>query len=333
MNPSPKHNNWGSYGSACFNSRKRLALNTAPDRYLIDPPRKWRQTVVCVYRGNGRQPRSNEVASFKACQIKTLTVSNTSITEAEFQRNEYIRYVSICRGPLKEIPDTINNLMNLVSVRFEFTDIERLEMRLFCSMPRLVALNLISNKITTIVGMNDTVCSTSLGQLNLIENAIVTLDLNVFSPFRNLRYLDLTYNMLKAVTGQPSNTAIQYLMLCHNALSEHDFCSIDKPGRLTNLQMSNNNLTRVPPCLHKLNNLTIVTLEHNQIDSVDLAELKPLSKLEYINLSFNNITALPTDESLYPPKLKVLHLFKNPLDVNFSTQAFERIRVSLNSYV
>jgi Leucine-rich repeat (LRR) protein len=62
---------------------------------------------------------------------------------------------------------------------------------------------------------------------------------------------------------------------------------------LTCLRIDNCNLTRIPPNIHKLNNLEYLTLSKNQISEIP-ESLGKINKLEFLDLAYNKISKIPS---------------------------------------
>ncbi|XP_063252420.1 lumican [Prinia subflava] len=109
----------------------------------------------------------------------------------------------------------------------------------------------------------------------------------VFSKLKNLKKLHINYNNLTEAVGP-------------------------LPKTLDDLQLSHNKITKVNPgALEGLMNLTVIHLQNNQLkaDSISGA-FKGLNSLLYLDLSFNQLTKLPTG---LPHSLLMLYFDNNQI--------------------
>ncbi|XP_035908456.1 insulin-like growth factor-binding protein complex acid labile subunit [Anopheles stephensi] len=269
----------------------------------------------------------------KNCHINSLEVITTALKQIEFEQNNYIRKLVVRTSDLRVISPTIRKLANLAEARFQFCKLEYLDLSLFCSLTNIQKLDLFRNNITTVRGIaSDAVCQSALQVIKLNENKVRVLRLDLFAPFKKLVWLDLTSNMLESLQGSLANPALETLILSHNQLTVVDMCKWSKPNKMLELHVSFNNLTAVPLCLEALGEVTYVDLRFNYIRQVEVQALNALPKLECINLTYNNITSIPLDESLYSPVLKVLQVHDNPLgNITIPVGTFNRLKVVLES--
>ena len=81
------------------------------------------------------------------------------------------------------------------------------------------------------------------------------------------------------------------------------------PGSVVKLDLSNQNLTSIPPDISKFSNLTVLDLSGNQIENTG-TELKKLQNLKELQLANNKLTAFPSDLNKLE-KLKSISLAGN----------------------
>uniref|UniRef100_A0A182T048 Uncharacterized protein n=1 Tax=Anopheles maculatus TaxID=74869 RepID=A0A182T048_9DIPT len=268
------------------------------------------------------------------CDMKSLVVVKSPVKQIVFEQNRNIKQIVLRMSDLVEIPRTINKLTYLLEATFQFSNLEYLDLRLFCSLANIQELDLLWNNITTVTGNSaDAVCQSALKIIKLNENSIRELSLDVFAPFKKLVRLDLTSNKLESLLGSLANPALEQLILTNNQLTVLDMCKWAKPNTMLELHVSFNHLSSVPLCLEALGNVTYVDFRFNFIKLLDVQAFSALPKLECINLSFNNITTIPLDESVYSPVLKVLQLMENPLgNITIPTGSFEKLKIVLDNH-
>ena len=91
---------------------------------------------------------------------------------------------------------------------------------------------------------------------------------------------------------------LMFLRLAHNSLSSYE-CQV-KTSELTSLNLDHNNLTNIPPCVLRGSRYTNhVSLRHNHLNSLgelllnkSEEEPPPTPQLRYLDLSYNQLTAL-----------------------------------------
>ncbi|KAM7114875.1 lumican [Molossus nigricans] len=119
---------------------------------------------------------------------------------------------------------------------------------------------------------------------NLLENSKIKG--KIFSKLKQLKKLHINYNNLTESVGP-------------------------LPKTLVDLQLTNNKITKLGS-LEGLVNLTFIHLQHNQLkDDGISAAFKGLKSLEYLDLSFNQMTKLP---SSLPTSLLTLYLDNNKIN-------------------
>ncbi|XP_050073064.1 toll-like receptor 7 [Anopheles maculipalpis] len=266
------------------------------------------------------------------CHINSLAVFLSTVKQIEFEQNNYIKQLVVRMSDLRKIPPTIHKLENLLEATFQISYLESVDLSLFCPSASILKLDLFRNNITTVTGVSrDVVCQSALKIINLNGNKIKELSLDVFSSFKRLVMLDLSQNKLESLGGSLANPELKQLSLTNNQLTVLDMCTWSKPIEKLGLHVAHNNLTEIPRCIEALGDVTFVDLRFNRIREVDVQALHKLPKLECIHFAYNNITAIPMDESLYPPTLKILKVHNNPL-ANVSTPivSFNRLNIILD---
>ena len=84
------------------------------------------------------------------------------------------------------------------------------------------------------------------------------------------------------------------IILKQNAISHLNCSRFDNLSSVHTLSMEDNQLTTMPPrCFHGLSSLQILRLARNQIGEIYDTSLSELTRLSYIDISYNLLTYIP----------------------------------------
>ncbi|XP_053425143.1 protein flightless-1 homolog isoform X2 [Nycticebus coucang] len=174
--------------------------------------------------------------------------------------------------------------------------------------------------------------------LNLSHNSIDTIPNQLFINLIDLLYLDLSENRLESLPPQlrrlvhlqtlvlngnpllhaqlrqlPAMTALQTLHLRNTQRTQSNLpTSLEGLSNLADVDLSCNDLARVPECLYTLPSLRRLNLSSNQITELSLC-IDQWVHVETLNLSRNQLTSLPSAICKLT-RLKKLYLNSNKLD-------------------
>ncbi|XP_023591312.1 protein flightless-1 homolog isoform X5 [Trichechus manatus latirostris] len=174
--------------------------------------------------------------------------------------------------------------------------------------------------------------------LNLSHNSIDTIPNQLFINLTDLLYLDLSENRLESLPPQmrrlvqlqtlvlngnpllhaqlrqlPAMLALQTLHLRNTQRTQNNLpTSLEGLSNLSDVDLSCNDLARVPECLYTLPSLRRLNLGSNQITELSLC-IDQWTHVETLNLSRNQLTSLPSAICKLT-KLKKLYLNSNKLD-------------------
>ncbi|KAM9695202.1 protein flightless-1 homolog isoform 4-T4 [Trichechus inunguis] len=174
--------------------------------------------------------------------------------------------------------------------------------------------------------------------LNLSHNSIDTIPSQLFINLTDLLYLDLSENRLESLPPQmrrlvqlqtlvlngnpllhaqlrqlPAMLALQTLHLRNTQRTQNNLpTSLEGLSNLSDVDLSCNDLARVPECLYTLPSLRRLNLGSNQITELSLC-IDQWTHVETLNLSRNQLTSLPSAICKLT-KLKKLYLNSNKLD-------------------
>ncbi|XP_053695904.1 leucine-rich repeat protein 1 [Sabethes cyaneus] len=152
---------------------------------------------------------------------------------------------------------------------------------------------------------------------NLVSLTISDIKLSRFDPqillLKNLRSLNLTNNCLERLPSALGQLRLSDLDISGNALQNDKWEWLTNPAiqsSLQSLRIAQNNLTYFPINLIYTRALVKVDLQSNHIQKLPFAVWK-MSQLRFLNLSKNQITAVP--ESMSRMKLDQVDLSENKL--------------------
>jgi leucine-rich repeat protein SHOC2 len=209
-----------------------------------------------------------------------------------------------CCYDLNNIPTELEHLTNLREFSLYTTQINKflLKMKNWIKLEVLELNNLnieaIPSEVWTMTKLRH--LSLSCNKLSFIPSELYCLS--------NLTHLNLSSNQIIHISNQINKlTQLQFLNLSSNQLTEFPD-DISSLLHLSELWIYNNKLnqfsSQLPPNLVRLN------LDRNSITSISSTTLSSLTQLQYLNLSDNQITTLPTQIGLLT-SLQELNLNNN----------------------
>ncbi|ODV60487.1 leucine-rich repeat domain-containing protein [Ascoidea rubescens DSM 1968] len=264
-----------------------------------------------------------------------LNLSNNFIKSIEnLNPLKNLKFLNLSNNKIERI-ENLNNLKNLISLNLEFNNIKRLyNISKNLNWDSLIELNLNQNDLSSLRYLKSSSPSNNLEILRLNNNSIDSIDEYLNLNFKNLNYLDLSFNRLFSVDNLP--LSINSLNLLGNSLYEISNYLIDLRN-LKFLDLSWNQITDINNDnnlkLLKFKNNVKVNLESNQHNyntdefyytiSNSTSSSTSTSSFTYTNYTYSN------NKNLYPqvflPAINTNNLNSN----NFSEQ-IPRIKSSLN---
>ena len=94
------------------------------------------------------------------------------------------------------------------------------------------------------------------------------------------------------------------------------------------LDLSHNQLNRLPNELHQLSLLVKLDISHNQLTYLP-ESIRQLPALEELNAAHNLITAATSDEMTASPSLQTVDLSGNPLDDDIKAVLSSVVRIKI----
>uniref|UniRef100_A0A8C9JEC9 Gelsolin-like domain-containing protein n=1 Tax=Panthera tigris altaica TaxID=74533 RepID=A0A8C9JEC9_PANTA len=247
-----------------------------------------------------------------------LSVSHNNLTtlHGELSSLPSLRAIVARANSLKNsgVPDDIFKLDDLSVLDLSYNQLTECPRELENAKNMLV-LNLSHNRcLSAGVGGRLFINLTDLLYLDLSENRLESLPPQM-RRLVHLQTLVLNGNpLLHAQLRQlPALTALQTLHLRNTQRTQSNLpTSLEGLSNLADVDLSCNDLTRVPECLYTLPSLRRLNLSSNQISELSLC-IDQWVHVETLNLSRNQLTSLPSAICKLT-KLKKLYLNSNKLD-------------------
>ncbi|XP_051028439.1 CD180 antigen [Acomys russatus] len=180
--------------------------------------------------------------------------------------------------------------------------------------------------------MFEGLCEMSVESINLQKHHFLDISSNTFHCFTGLRELDLTATHLKELpAGIVGLRKLKKLVLSANKFE--NLCQISAANfpSLTHLSIKGNTkrLDLGTGCLEYLENLRELDLSHDDIETSDCCnlQLKNLSHLQNLNMSYNEPLGLRSEAFKECPQLELLDLAFTRLRVNAPQSPFQNLHL------
>jgi len=200
------------------------------------------------------------ILSLASCNSSEDSKISTDFLQSNY--SEEFHELNLAGQELTQVPNfekylTWSYIDNVWSIDLSQNDIEKVNWDLFNYFPNLKELNLSYNKIKE-VSLNHNF----LQDVKLHKNMLTNADL---SWLKKLNAVNLGYNELKTWNDIKLPNSVKTLELQHNKLED---------------------LSWIP----KLNNLSKLKVEFNNLENEDMIELKDLKMLKFISAKFNKLS-------------------------------------------
>lgn len=268
------------------------------------------QTVFCTARQGTTVPRDVPPSTVG---LYVFENGITTLDTGSFAGLPSLQLLDLSQNQIASLPSGVfQPLANLSNLDLTANRLHEITNETFHGLRRLERLYLGKNRIRHIQpGAFDTL--DRLLELKLQDN-----ELRALPPLRlpRLLLLDLSHNSLLALEPGILDTAnVEALRLAGLGLQQLDEGLFSRLRNLHDLDVSDNQLERVPPVIRGLRGLTRLRLAGNtriaQLRPEDLAGLAALQELDLSNLS---LQALPSDLSGLFPRLRLLAAARNPFN-------------------
>jgi Leucine-rich repeat (LRR) protein len=225
---------------------------------------------------------------FLNCRYNQL--NDSAFPNDFFERNSELLVIDLSHNQLKEVPESLEHSRKLLVLNLSHNLIEYVPPQLFVNLTQLVHLDLSNNQLETIPPQLRRL--TCLQTLILSDNPLGQNQLRQLPSLTNLRCLSLR-NTQRSPQNLPT--------------------SLETLDKVTDIDLSQNDLLKVPSLLFSLPNLKRINLSGNQISDLppDLGDF--WKDLESLNLARNRLKSLP-NSLCKMERLKRLFLSSNQLD-------------------
>ncbi|XP_030759863.1 protein flightless-1 [Sitophilus oryzae] len=229
--------------------------------------------------------------------LRTLNLRHNNVKSsgipAELFHLEELSTLDLSHNNLKEVPEGLDRAKGLLVLNLSYNHIDSIPNSLFINLTDLLFLDLSNNNLETLPPQTRRLAN--LQTLILNNNPLGHFQLRQLPSLINLETLHLR-NTQRNLNNFPGN--------------------LDNLVNLTDVDLAQNALPKVPEALYSLPSLKRLNLSENEITEVSNA-MELWQKLEILNLSHNQLTSLP-------PSLCKLQLLRR-LYVNDNQLDFEGI--------
>ncbi len=233
---------------------------------------------------------------------------------------------------LKEVPDELGKLLNLIELRLPSNRLNSLPNQMQ-NLQRLEGIDIAENEfvqfptvITKIINLSWLSANNNrikeipsrfgdlknLKGLNLKSNELQEIpnSLGEIQTITDINLMDNRFRKWPEVLGELRN--LKEVNLSHNRI-ETLFESTEKLGSLTKLWLHSNSISEIPDSIRGLKSLQYLYLWNNRIQSIS-PEIQNLTELKILHLKQNDLISLPTEIGSLR-NLAVLELSSNQLRV------------------
>lgn len=224
----------------------------------------------------------------RAIVARANSLKNSGVPDDIFQLDD-LSVLDLSYNQLSECPRELENAKNMLVLNLSHNSIDNIPNQLFINLTDLLYLDLSDNKLESL--------PPQMRRLVHLQTLILNNNPLMHAQLRQL----------------PAMTALQTLHLKNTQRTQSNLpTSIEGLNSLSDVDLSLNDLTRVPECLYTLSSLKRLNLSGNQISELSLC-IDQWTQLETLNLSRNLLTSLPSAICKLT-KLKKLYMNSNKVD-------------------
>ncbi|KAA8584872.1 hypothetical protein FQN60_003566 [Etheostoma spectabile] len=275
----------------CMSSLRWLKLNRTGLCYLPEELASLQKLEHLSVSHNSLTTLHGELSSLpnlRAVVARANNLKNSGVPDDIFQLDD-LSVLDLSFNQLSEIPRDLENSRNMLVLNLSHNSIDSIPNQLFINLTDLLYLDLSDNKLDSLPPQ----------MRRLVHLQTLTLNNN---PLMHAQLRQL-----------PAMVALQTLHLRNTQRTQSNMpTSLEGLTHLADVDLSCNDLTRVPECLYSLGSLKRLNLSSNQISELSLC-IDQWTQLETLNLSRNQLTSLPSAICKLS-KLKKLYVNSNKLD-------------------
>uniref|UniRef100_A0A672Z1T5 Protein flightless-1 homolog n=1 Tax=Sphaeramia orbicularis TaxID=375764 RepID=A0A672Z1T5_9TELE len=268
----------------CMSSLRWLKLNRTGLCYLPEELASLQKLEHLSVSHNSLTTLHGELSSLpnlRAVVARANNLKNSGVPDDIFQLDD-LSVLDLSYNQLTEIPRDLENSRNMLVLNLSHNSIDSIPNQLFINLTDLLYLDLSDNKLDSL--------PPQMRRLVHLQTLILNNNPLMHAQLRQL----------------PAMIALQTLHLRNTQRTQSNMpTSLEALTHLADVDLSCNDLTRVPECLYSLGSLKRLNLSSNQISELSLC-IDQWTQLETLNLSRNQLTSLCG-------KLKKLVLNKNRL--------------------
>ncbi|KAI9518347.1 hypothetical protein NQZ68_038215 [Dissostichus eleginoides] len=275
----------------CMSSLRWLKLNRTGLCYLPEELASLQKLEHLSVSHNSLTTLHGELSSLpnlRAVVARANNLKNSGVPDDIFQLED-LSVLDLSFNQLTEIPRDLENSRNMLVLNLSHNSIDAIPNQLFINLTDLLYLDLSDNKLDSLPPQ----------MRRLVHLQTLTLNNN---PLMHAQLRQL-----------PAMVALQTLHLRNTQRTQTNMpTSLEGLTQLADVDLSGNDLSRVPECLYTLGSLKRLNLSSNQITELSLC-IDQWTQLETLNLSRNQLTSLPSAICKLS-KLKKLYVNSNKLD-------------------
>uniref|UniRef100_A0AAQ6A0N2 Protein flightless-1 homolog n=1 Tax=Amphiprion ocellaris TaxID=80972 RepID=A0AAQ6A0N2_AMPOC len=276
----------------CMSSLRWLKLNRTGLCYLPEELASLQKLEHLSVSHNSLTTLHGELSSLpnlRAVVARANNLKNSGVPDDIFQLDD-LSVLDLSYNQLTEIPRDLENSRNMLVLNLSHNTIDCIPNQLFINLTDLLYLDLSDNKLDSLPPQ----------MRRLVHLQTLILNNNPLMHAQLRRQL-------------PAMVALQTLHLRNTQRTQSNMpTSLEGLTHLADVDLSCNDLTRVPECLYSLGSLKRLNLSSNQISELSLC-IDQWTQLETLNLSRNQLTSLPSAICKLS-KLKKLYVNSNKLD-------------------
>ncbi|CAL8305854.1 unnamed protein product [Merluccius merluccius] len=230
----------------------------------------------------------SSLPNLRAVVARANNLKNSGVPDDIFQLDD-LSVLDLSYNQLSEVPRDLENSRNMLVLNLSHNAMEAIPNQLFINLTDLLYLDLGNNKLDSL--------PPQMRRLVHLQTLVLNNNPLMHAQLRQL----------------PAMVALQTLHLRNTQRTQSNMpTSLEGLTHLADVDLSCNDLSRVPECLYTLGSLKRLNLSSNQITELSLC-IDQWTQLETLNLSRNQLTSLPSAVcKLF--KLKKLYVNSNKLD-------------------
>jgi len=227
--------------------------------------------------------------------LERLTLNSNKlqrINSNHFRKNRNLKFLSIGWNHLKIIEEKSFLNTNLKSLILTSNFLE--DLGFLVTVKSLTRIDVNENSLS--LNPNNSILLKGFHELNHVSfssNLVNSVYFVEFEESRYIRGLNLSHSNIETISTRYFITKL-YLTsvdLSHNKLKYIDYNAFLLVCKLTSLYLNRNYLLQVPT-LSCQNQLLVLDISQNKINSLKNTDLQNLRELKYLNVSYNNIESL-----------------------------------------